>query len=43
MDPAIATSQVRVAIIGDDAAADLALPTKVTVRELIPRIRAILG
>lgn len=43
MDPAIATSQVRVAIIGDDAAADLALPTKVTVRELIPRIRAILA
>lgn len=43
MDPAVATSQVRVAIVGDEAAADLALPTKVTVRELIPRIRAILA
>jgi type VII secretion integral membrane protein EccD len=43
MDPAAATGQVRVAIIGDDAAADLALPTTLAIRELIPRIRATLA
>ncbi|MDO2394809.1 type VII secretion integral membrane protein EccD [Mycobacterium avium subsp. hominissuis] len=42
MDPASATGQVRVAIIGDGAAADLALPTTLAIRELIPRIRATL-
>ena len=43
MDPAAATGQVRVAIIGDGAAADLALPTTLAIRELIPRIRATLA
>lgn len=43
MDPAAATGQVRVAIIGDDTAADLALPTTLTIRELIPRIRTTLS
>lgn len=43
MDPATASGQVRVAIIGDGAAADLALPTTLAIRELIPRIRAILA
>lgn len=43
MDPAAATGQVRVAIIGDGAAADLALPTTLAIRELIPRIRATLS
>jgi type VII secretion integral membrane protein EccD len=43
MDPAAATGQVRVAIVGDGAAADLALPTKLALRELIPRIRATLA
>ncbi|HLR99567.1 MAG TPA: type VII secretion integral membrane protein EccD [Mycolicibacillus parakoreensis] len=42
MDPAIATGLLRVAVIGDGTAADLALPTKVPVRELIPAIRHIL-
>jgi type VII secretion integral membrane protein EccD len=42
MDPAAATGQVRVAVIGDGAVADLALPTKLAIRELIPRIRATL-
>lgn len=42
MDPAAATGQVRVAIISDDAAADLALPTTLAIRELIPRIRGVL-
>ncbi len=43
MDPAIATSQVRVAVIGDQSAADLALPVKAPIRVLIPRIRTILA
>lgn len=43
MDPASATGQIRVAIIGDGAAADLALPTTLAIRELIPRIRATLA
>lgn len=43
MDPATATGQIRVAIIGDVAAADLALPTTLPIRELIPRIRATLA
>lgn len=43
MDPAAATGQVRVAIIGEDAAVDLALPTTLAIRELIPRIRATLA
>ncbi|ORX21130.1 type VII secretion integral membrane protein EccD [Mycobacterium xenopi] len=43
MDPATATGQVRVAIIGERAAADLALPTTLSIRELIPRIRATLA
>ena len=43
MDPAAATGQVRVAIIGDGAAADIALPTTLAIRELIPRIRATLA
>lgn len=43
MDPAAATGQVRVAIIGDGAVADLALPTTLAIRELIPRIRATLA
>lgn len=43
MDPAAATGQVRVAVIGDGAAADLALPTTLAIRELIPRIRATLA
>jgi type VII secretion integral membrane protein EccD len=43
MDPAAATGQVRVAIVGDGAAADLALPTTLAIRELIPRIRATLA
>jgi type VII secretion integral membrane protein EccD len=43
MDPAAATGQVRVAIIGDGAAVDLALPTTLAIRELIPRIRATLA
>ncbi|WP_241473929.1 type VII secretion integral membrane protein EccD [Mycolicibacterium neoaurum] len=42
MDPATATGQVRVAIIGEGAGADLALPTTLAIRELIPRIRATL-
>lgn len=42
MDPATATGQVRVAIIGEGANADLALPTTLAIRELIPRIRATL-
>ena len=36
MDPAAATGQVRVAVIGDGRAADLALPTTLAIRELIP-------
>lgn len=32
MDPAAATGQVRVAIIGEDAAVDLALPTTLAIR-----------
>ncbi|MBS4730620.1 type VII secretion integral membrane protein EccD [Mycobacterium sp. SM1] len=43
MDPATATGQVRVAIIGEAAAADLALPITLPIRELIPRIRATLA
>lgn len=43
MDPAAATGQVRVAVIGDSAVADLALPTTLAIRELIPRIRATLA
>lgn len=43
MDPAAATGQVRVAVIGDGSAADLALPTMLAIRELIPRIRATLA
>jgi len=43
MDPAAATGQVRVAVIGDGRAADLALPTTLAIRELIPRIRATLA
>lgn len=43
MDPAIATGLVRVAVIGDDSAADLALPTKVSIRELIPVVRRVLA
>ena len=43
MDPAAATGQIRVAIIGDGAAADIALPTTLAIRELIPRIRATLA
>ena len=43
MDPAAATGQIRVAVIGDGAAADLALPTTLAIRELIPRIRATLA
>jgi type VII secretion integral membrane protein EccD len=43
MDPAAATGQVRVAIVGDGAAVDLALPTTLQIRELIPRIRATLA
>ncbi|MCH9731955.1 MAG: type VII secretion integral membrane protein EccD [Actinomycetia bacterium] len=54
MDPAAATGQVRVAIIGDDtnirvaiagdaANTDMALPTTLSIRELIPRIRSTLA
>jgi type VII secretion integral membrane protein EccD len=43
MDPAAATGQVRVAIIGEGAVADLALPVSLAIRELIPRIRATLA
>ncbi|PJE02613.1 MAG: type VII secretion integral membrane protein EccD [Mycobacterium sp.] len=43
MDPAAATGQIRVAVIGEDTAADLALPTSLAIRELIPRIRATLA
>ena len=43
MDPAAATGQIRIAVIGDGAAADLALPTTLAIRELIPRIRATLA
>ena len=43
MDPAAATGQVRVAIVGDGAIADLALPTTMAIRELIPRIRTTLA
>lgn len=43
MDPAGVTGQVRVAVMGDEANADMALPTKITIRELIPRIRTILA
>ena len=43
MDPAAATGQVRVAIVGDGAVADLALPTTMAIRELIPRIRTTLA
>lgn len=43
MDPAAATGQVRVAIVGDGALVDLALPTTLQIRELIPRIRATLA
>jgi type VII secretion integral membrane protein EccD len=43
MDPAVATGQVRVAIVGDGSAVDLALPSSLAIRELIPRIRATLA
>ena len=43
MDPAAATGLLRVHIVGDSAAADLALPTTLQIRELIPRIRATLA
>lgn len=43
MDPAAAAGLVRVAIISDDAVADLALPTGIAIRELIPRIRLTLA
>jgi len=43
MDPAVATGQVRVKIVGEDAAADIALPTGLPIRELIPRIRTTLA
>lgn len=39
MDPAVATGQVRVKVVGETAAADIALPTTLPIRELIPRIR----
>lgn len=42
MDPAVATGQVRVKVVGDSTAADIALPTSLTIRDLIPRIRATL-
>lgn len=38
MDPAVATGLVRVKVIGDKAGADIALPTSLPIRELIPRI-----
>ncbi len=43
MDPAVATGQVRVKVVGDSAAADIALPTSLPIRELIPRIRKTLA
>lgn len=43
MDPATATGMIRVAIIGDDGAADIALPTTTPIRALIPQIRATLA
>lgn len=43
MDPAVATGQVRVQVVGEHAAADIALPTGLPIRELIPRIRATLN
>lgn len=39
MDPAAATGLLRVHVVGDSAAADLALPVTLQIRELIPRIR----
>lgn len=39
MDPAVATGLVRVKVVGDAASADIALPTGLPIRELIPRIR----
>lgn len=42
MDPATITGQIRVAVIGDGAFAEIALPTTLPIRELIPRIRDIL-
>lgn len=39
MDPAVVTGQVRVKVIGEKAGADIALPTSLPIRELIPRIR----
>lgn len=39
MDPVTATGLVRVFVIGDDAAADLALPAKLPIRQLIRQIR----
>lgn len=39
MDPATATEQVRVTVVGDGATADIALPTTLPVRELIRPIR----
>lgn len=38
MDPAVATGLVRVKVIGEKAGADIALPTSLPIRELIPRI-----
>lgn len=43
MDPAVATGQVRVKVVGESAAADIALPTTLPIRELIPRIRKTLA
>lgn len=42
MDPATATEQVRVHIVGDQSASELALPTNLPIRELIRPIRKIL-
>lgn len=40
MDPVTVTGLIRVYIVGDDAAADLALPARLPIRQLIPQIRA---
>lgn len=43
MDPAVATGLVRVKVVGEDNSADIALPTGLPIRELIPRIRKTLA
>lgn len=43
MDPATSTGLVRVSIISDDGGADIALPIKLPIRQLIPQIQRTLA